>query len=47
MTDDERKWFRQMIQRIAALLALGTELDVLYQQAAANAFTAAELGIDR
>ncbi|MER9682450.1 N-6 DNA methylase [Mesorhizobium sp. M0184] len=47
LTDDERKWFRQMIQRIAALLALGTELDVLYQQAAANAFTAAELGIDR
>ncbi|WP_192178277.1 type ISP restriction/modification enzyme [Mesorhizobium amorphae] len=47
LTDDERKWFRQMIQRIAALLALGVELDPLYQQAAANAFTAAELGIDR
>jgi Type ISP C-terminal specificity domain/N-6 DNA Methylase len=47
LTDDERKWFRQVIQRIAALLALGTELDALYQQAAADAFTAVELGIER
>lgn len=47
LSDDERKWFRQVIQRIAALLALGTELDALYQQAAADAFTAVELGIER
>ena len=47
LTDDERKWFRQIVQRVAALLALGTELDALYQQAAANAFTAEELGIER
>lgn len=47
LTDDERKWFRQVIQRIAALLALGNELDALYQRAAADAFTAAELGIER
>lgn len=47
LTDDERKWFRQIVQRIAALLALSVELDELYQLAAADAFTAAELGIDR
>ncbi|MGK6316310.1 type ISP restriction/modification enzyme [Neorhizobium sp. DT-125] len=47
LTDDERKWFRQIIQRIAALLALGSELDALYQRAASDAFTAAELGIER
>jgi hypothetical protein len=47
LTDDERKWFRQIIQRIAALLALGCDLDDLYQFAAADAFTAAELGLER
>ncbi|MBM3654087.1 MAG: helicase, partial [Alphaproteobacteria bacterium] len=47
LADDERKWFRQIVQRIAALLALGAELDALYQSVAANAFTAAELGIER
>jgi hypothetical protein len=47
LTDDERRWFRQIIQRIAALLALGPSLDVLYQDAAANAFTAEELQIAR
>jgi hypothetical protein len=47
LTDNERKWFRQMIQRIASLLVLGKELDTLYQAAIANAFTAAELGIER
>jgi Type ISP C-terminal specificity domain len=44
---DERRWFRQVIQRIAALLALGPSLDALYQDAAANAFTAEELQISR
>lgn len=47
LSDDERKWFRQMVQRIAALLALGSELDALYQRATSDAFTAAELGIER
>jgi hypothetical protein len=44
LTDDERKWFRQIIQR---KLALGADLDALYQEAASNAFTAAELDIPR
>jgi hypothetical protein len=47
LTDDERQWFRQAIQRIAALLALGSDLDALYQDAAVSAFTATELGIVR
>ena len=47
LTDDERRWFRQVIQRIAALLALGPLLNALYQDAAANAFTIEELRIDR
>jgi Type ISP C-terminal specificity domain len=47
LTDDERRWFRQIIQRIAALLALGPSLNALYQDAAANAFTAEELQISR
>jgi hypothetical protein len=47
LTDDERRWFRQVIQRIAALLALGPSLDALYQDAAANAFTVEELKITR
>jgi hypothetical protein len=47
LTDEERRWFRQIIQRIAALLALGGELDTLYQEAAADAFTAADIGISR
>jgi len=44
LTDEERHWFRAMVQRIAALLALGPQLDVL-QQASTNCFTVAELGI--
>lgn len=47
LTDDERKWFRQIAQRIVALLALGPQLDALYQLAASDTFTAAELGIER
>jgi hypothetical protein len=47
LTDDERRWFRQIIQRITALLALGPSLDALYQDAATNAFTAEELQIAR
>jgi hypothetical protein len=47
LTDDERKYFRQIIQRIAALLALGAELDALYQRTVMDAFMAVELGIER
>jgi hypothetical protein len=47
LTDDERRWFRQVIQRIAALLALGNDLDALYQEAVIDAFTATELEIVR
>lgn len=42
---DERRWLRQMIQRIAALLAMGPALDALYQEVASASFTATELGI--
>lgn len=45
LTDDERRWLRQMIQRIAALLALGPTLDALYQEASADSFTASELNV--
>ena len=47
LTTDERYWFRSVIQRIAALLALSPQLDELYAAAAENAFTAVELGIER
>jgi hypothetical protein len=47
LTDDERQWFRQIIQRVAALLAVGPLLDALYQEAAEAAFTAEELQIVR
>jgi hypothetical protein len=47
LTDIERRWFRQIVQRIAALLTLGPPLDALYQEAAANAFTIDELKISR
>ena len=47
LTDDERRWFRQIIQRIAALLALRPSLDGLYQETAAIAFTASGFQIAR
>jgi hypothetical protein len=47
LTNEERRWFRSIVQRIVAVLALGEPLDRLYGDAAANAFTAAELGIER
>ena len=47
LTDDERQWFRQIIQRVAALLGLGPTLDELYELTATNAFTAEELEIAR
>lgn len=45
LTKLERRWLRQIIQRIAALLSLGPTLDALYQEAAAASFTATELGV--
>lgn len=45
LTEEERVWFRSIVQRIAALLALGPTLDALYQQASSDCFTSAELGI--
>lgn len=45
LTDDERRWFRQIIRRAAALLALTPHLNTLYQEASAECFTSAELGI--
>jgi hypothetical protein len=45
LTEDERRWLRQMVQRIAALLALGPTLDGLYQEVAAASFTATELAM--
>jgi hypothetical protein len=47
LTDDEPRWFWQIIQRVAALLALGPSLNELYDETAANAFTAEELQIGR
>ena len=47
LSDADRRWFRSMIQRIAALLALGPTLDELYQECIADAFTATDLGINR
>lgn len=47
LTLDESKSLRQIIQRIAALLALGPHLDALYQDTAADAITAKELAIHR
>jgi hypothetical protein len=45
LNNEERQWFRSMIQRVAVLLALGPALDALYQEASVNYFTSVELGI--
>lgn len=45
LTTDERRWFKSMVQRIAALIALGSELDKLYSGASEDALTAKELGL--
>lgn len=47
LTVDERRWFKSVVQRIAAIKALSPRLDELYSSAAENAFTAIELGIER
>lgn len=44
---DERRWFRSMVQRIAALGALYPVLDELYSEASEDAFTGADLSIAR
>lgn len=43
LNDEERRWLRQMVQRIAALVAMGASLDALYQDAAIDSFTAVDL----
>lgn len=45
LTVDEQRWFRSIVQRIAALIALTDDLDRLYSAAAGSAFGASELGI--
>ncbi len=47
LSPEERSWFRAVVQRIAALLAMRSDLDDLYSAAAEDAFTAAELGLER
>jgi len=47
LTTEERRWFRSIVQRIAALLALSPTLDELYSGAAGDAFTAQNLRLDR
>jgi hypothetical protein len=47
LTPDERSWFRSMVQRIAAILAIDPQLDDLYSAASEDAFAAAELGNER
>ena len=44
---EERRWFRSVVQRIAAILAFSPEIDRLYSAASENAFTASELKIER
>ncbi|MFO7695646.1 MAG: type ISP restriction/modification enzyme [Anaerolineae bacterium] len=45
LTLAESRYFRSIVQRIAALIALGPELDAAYATAAADAFTVDELGL--
>lgn len=47
LSPDERRWFKSIVQRIAALLALEETLDVLYGAASTCAFTASDLEIQR
>ncbi len=47
LTTEERRWFKSVVQRIAALLALAPSLDELYSSASEDAFTAEELCIER
>jgi Type ISP C-terminal specificity domain/N-6 DNA Methylase len=45
LTIDEVQHLRSIVQRLATLLALQPELDAVYESAAADAFTAEELGV--
>lgn len=47
LTVDDRRWFRSVVLRIAALLVLSPRIDELYSAASEDAFTATELGIKR
>jgi hypothetical protein len=42
LTADERRWFKSIVQRVAALLTLSARLDELYSLASENAYTAAD-----
>jgi len=45
LTLAEARYFRSMVQRLAALLALHADLDALYEAVSGAAFTAEELGL--
>ncbi|MBI1817742.1 MAG: hypothetical protein HYR72_22420 [Deltaproteobacteria bacterium] len=45
LTLADARHFRSMIQRLSALLALHEQMDQLYEQAAADAFSAENLGL--
>jgi hypothetical protein len=45
LTLDETRYFRSMVQRLAALIGLQDELDTTVEQIAAVSFTAEELGL--
>lgn len=47
LSPEERRWFRSIVQRIAALLTLNAQLNELYSAASEDAFTAEELCIER
>jgi hypothetical protein len=47
LSPEERRWFKSIVQRIAALIAISPTLDELYSAASENAFTAADLGVER
>lgn len=47
LTADAQRWFKSIVKRAAALLALSARLDELCSSASENAFTAADLGIER
>jgi hypothetical protein len=47
LSAEERRWFRAVVQRTAALLALRPRPDELYSGASEQAFIAEELGIER
>jgi hypothetical protein len=45
LAPEDRRHFRSMVQRLAAVLALEQQANGLYEAAVASAFTAEELGV--